>query len=228
VTRILPYTWRVGVDNAFGYLTRPDGRAHLAESRRFYADLGIAVSLHDGSVLLTAATGQSTWQRLPPGRACELAGIPGAAVDGEAETARRLDPFHVERQTSGTFNAIVAVAVERHLPCGHALRAWRGGLWNGTFDGAYLEAPETFAASVLEQMAATDTPLADALREQLAQDAILDPASSQHHQMMSDTGWQTALTETHSRAQQIAGVIAQRRQSHRDAALTAGDQLALI
>lgn len=226
--RTIPYTWRVGVDNAFGYLTRPDGSAHLAESRRFLADLGIAVSLDDGSVLLTAATGSSTWQPLPPGRACELAGIPRPAVNGEAETARRLDPFHVERQTSGTFNAIVAVAIDRRLPCGHALRTWRGGLWDGCFDGAYLEAPETFAASVLEQMAATDAALPEAIREQLAQDAMLDPASSQHQQMMSDTGWQTALAETHSRAHEMAAVIAQRRQSHLDVARTAGSQLALI
>jgi hypothetical protein len=226
--RAVPYTWRVGVDNAFGYLTRPDGHAHLAESRRFHADLGIAVSLEDGSVLLTAANGSSTWQPVPPSRACELAGIPGPAVDGEAETARRLDPFHVERQTSGLFNAIVTVAVERRLPCGHALRAWRAGLWDGTFEGAYLEQPETFAASVLEQITATGMPLADAIGAQLAQDAMLDPASNQHRQMMSDTGWQAALAHTHSRAEQIAGVIAQRRRSHLDAACTAGSQLALI
>jgi hypothetical protein len=226
--RTIPYTWRVGVDNAFGYLTRPDGRAHLAESRRFYANLGIAVSLDDGSVLLTAATGSSTWQPLTPGRACELAGIPGPAVDGEAETARRLDPFHVERETSGTFNAVVAVAGERRLPCGHALRAWRAGLWDGTFDGAYLEAPETFAASVLEQIASTEAQVADAIGEQLAQDAMLDPASIQQQQMMSDTGWKAALAEIHSRAHDMAGVIARRRQSHLDAALIAGSQLALL
>jgi hypothetical protein len=216
------------VDNAFGYLTLPDGRAHLAESRRFHAHLGIAVSLDDGSALLTRADGSSTWQPVPPDRACELAGIPAPAVDGEAETARRLDPFHVERQTSSLFNAIVTVAAERRLPCGHALRAWRVGLWDGTFDGAYLEAPETFAASVLEHMTATGAPLTDAISTQLAQDAMLDPASSLHQQMTSDTGWQVALADTHTRAQQIAGVIARRRSSQLDAARTAGSQLALI
>jgi hypothetical protein len=226
--RTVPYTWRVGVDNAFGYLARPDGHAYLAESRRFHANLGIAVSLDDGSVLLTAADGSSTWQPVPPDRACELAGIPRPAVDGEAETARRLDPFHVERQTSGLFNAIVTVAVERRLPCGHALRAWRAGLWDGTFAGAYLEQPETFAASVLEHMTATAAVLADAISAQLAQDAMLDPTSNQHRQMMSDTDWQAALADTHSRTEQIASVIARRRRSHLDAARTAGSQLALI
>jgi hypothetical protein len=57
---------------------------------------------------------------------------------------------------------------------------------------------------------------------------MLDPASSLHQQMTSDTGWQVALADTHTRAQQIAGVIARRRSSQLDAARTAGSQLALI
>lgn len=132
------------------------------------------------------------------------------------------------RRPRTLFNAIVTVAVERRLPCGHALRAWRAGLWDGTVDGAYLEAPETFAASVLEHMTATTTGIADAISAQLAQDAMLDPASSQHRQMMSDTGWQAALADTSSRSTEIASVLARRRRSHLDAARSAGMQLALI
>jgi len=228
VKRSTPYTWRIGVDNAFGYLTRPDGQAHLAESRRFLSNTGLAVSLEDGAALLTIADGSSTWQPVPAARACELAGIPAPGVDGEAETARRLDPFHVERHTSPAFNAIVAMAVERTLPCAHALRAWLAGVWDGTFDGPYLEQPETFAASVLEHLTATRADLAEAIRVQIAHDAMLEPASREHQQVMADTAWQTAIAEIPSRVAQIAAALGRRRQAREDTARTSSAQLALI
>jgi hypothetical protein len=228
VKRSTPYTWRVGVDNAFGYLTLPDGQAQLVESRRFLSGTGLTVSLDDGSVLLTIADGTSTWHPIAAERACELAGIPAPDVDGEAETARRLDPFHVERHTSATFNALVAIAVANRLPCAHALRAWREGVWDGTFDGPYLEQPETFAASVLEYIAATGTTLQDAVVAQLANDAMLDPASPEHKQAMSDTAWETALAELPSRLSQLADVLERRRQTRRDTARANSAQLALI
>lgn len=216
------------MDNAFGYLTLPGGQAHLVESRRFLSGTGLAVNLDDGSALLTTADGTSTWQPILPERACELAGIPAPDVDGEAETARRLDPFHVERHTSATFNALVAVAEARRLPCAHALRAWREGVWDGTFDGPYLEQPETFAASVLEYIAATGTALQDAVIGQLANDAMLDPASPEHAQVMKDTAWQTALAEIPDRLSHAAGALERRRQTRRDTARANSAQLALI
>jgi hypothetical protein len=216
------------VDNAFGYLTLPDGHAQLVESRRFLSGTGLTVSLADGSVLLTVADGTSTWQPIVAERACELAGIPAPDVDGEAETARRLDPFHVERHTSATFNALVAVAVANRLPCAHALRAWREGVWDGTFDGPYLEQPETFAASVLEYLAATGTTLADAVVGQLANDAMLDPGSPEHTRVMTDTAWQTALAELPGRVSQLADALERQRQTRRDTARASSAQLALI
>lgn len=226
--RQVPYTWRVGVDNAFGYLTRPDGQGCLAESRRFLSNIGLAVSLDDGAALLTVADGSSAWQPIPAARACELAGIPAPDVDGEAETARRLDPFHVERHTSPAFNAVVAVAVERRLPCAHALRAWLADVWDGTFDGPYLEQPETFAASVLEHVSVTGAPLGDAITVQLAHDAMLDPASREYQQVMAGTAWQAALAEIPPRVSRIAAALGRRRQTRRDTARTSGAQLALI
>jgi hypothetical protein len=224
----VPYTWRVGVDNAFGYLTLPGGQAHLTESRRFLSGTGLTVSLDDGSVLLTIADGTSVWQPIAPERACELAGIPAPDVDGEAETARRLDPFHVERHTSPLFNALVALAVENRLPCAHALRAWREGVWDGTFDGPYLEQPETFAASVLEYRATTQATVAGAVVAQLANDAMLNPASPEHKQLITDTAWETALAELPGRLSQLADALERRRQTRRDAARSNGAQLALI
>ncbi len=224
----VPYTWRVGVDNAFGYLTVADGQARLAESRRFLSGIGLAVSLDDGTALLTAADGASTWQSIPAARACELAGIPVPEVDGEAETARRLDPFHVERHTSPAFNALVRIAVEKRLPCAHALRAWRAGVWDGTFDGPYCEQPETFAASVIERIAATGQTLADAVAGQLANDAMLAPGSREHMQLMQETAWETALAEIAARVSALAGLLEGRRQTRREAARAGSAQLALI
>lgn len=224
----VPYTWRVGVDNAFGYLTLPDGKARLAESRRFLSGTGLTVSLDDGSVLLTIADGTSVWQPIPAERACELAGIPAPDVDGAAETARRLDPFHVERHTSPVFNALVALAVANRLPCAHALRAWRDRVWDGTFDGPYLEQPETFAASVLEYLATIEATLADAVVAQLADDGMLDPASPEHKQLVTDTGWERALAELPGRLSQHADALERQRQTRRDAARANSAQLALI
>ncbi len=230
--RSTPYTWRIGVDNAFGYLTHPSGRAHLAESRRFASSAavmtGVAISLDNGRALLTPADGSSTWQSVPAERACELASIPAPEIDGAAETARRLDPFHVERQTSPVFAAIVALAVERRLPCAHALRAWRQDLWDGTFDGSYLEQPETFAASVLERIAARNETPHDAVLGQLAHDIALGGGEAEHNQLAQQTGWTTALQELPARASHLATVLDRARQTRREGSKLASAQLALI
>jgi hypothetical protein len=221
MTRTVPYSWRIGVDNAFGHLTRGDG-THLAESRRFLGETGVAISLTDGSALLTTANGESHWQPLTPARACELASIPGPALDGAAETQRRLDPFHVERHTSPTFLAIVELARTRKLPCAHALRAWVAGTWDCTFDGPYLEQPETFAASVLERIAETSTQVEEALLAQLAADSLQHPGAGEK------TGWAAALGELPALAASFAARVAEDRDSVRAADAAASSQLTLI
>jgi hypothetical protein len=224
--RALLYTWRVGVDNAFGYLTRSDG-THLAESRRFLSGSGLAVSLTDGAALLTVADGSSTWQPLAPDRACELAGIPKPAVDGVAETARRVDPFHVERHTSSTFLAIVATCEELRLPCAHALRAWLAGIWDGTFDGAYLEQPETFAATVLERIAASGQPPADAVLSQLGTDAAL-ACDRPAERVAQEAGWTDGLAALPERITTLADAIARARSTRRALASADQPQLSLL
>jgi len=217
----VPYTWRIGVDNAFGHLTRSDG-THLAESRRFLGDTGLAVSLADGRALLTKGDGESTWQPLTPERACELAAIPAPEVDGAAETQRRLDPFHVERHTSPTFLAIVELATTRKLPCVHALRAWTAGTWDGTFDGPFLEQPETFAASVIERIAETDAQLEEALLAQLAADSLQHPGAAKQ------TGWAAALGELPELAARFTRHLGQARDSQRATDAASSSQLTLM
>jgi hypothetical protein len=226
-----PYTWRVGVDNAFGYLTLPGGTRHLAESRRFQSHRGIsrgvAIDLDTGAVILADADGSATWQPLEPERACELAGIPEPAVDGVAETARRLDPFHVERHTSATFLAIVATAGHRTLPCAHALRAWLAGAWDGTFDAAYLEQPETFAASVLERIGDSGQPPASAVIAQLAADTAL--ASDQAPETIAvETGWADAVRELPDRIRELALALERARSTRRADAGADRPQLSLL
>jgi hypothetical protein len=221
MTRTAPYTWRIGVDNTFGYLTRRDG-THLVESRRFLGSVGLAVSLTDGSALLTATDGQSTWQPLTAQRACELAAIPAPAVDGAAETQRRLDPFHVERHTSPVFLGIVELATRRRLPCAHALRAWLAGKWDGTFDGPFLEQPETFAASVIERLAQTGGQLEDALCTQLRADSLDRAGTAQ------TTGWRAALGELPSVVARFTAQLAHDRGEHQSASAAASSQLTLI
>jgi hypothetical protein len=227
MTRTVPYTWKVGVDSAFGYLTRPDG-THLAESRRFLSGIGLAVSLADGRALLTPADAQSTWQPLSPARACELAEIPAPAVDGAAETDRRLDPFHVERHTNPLFLTLVTLATERALPCGHALRAWLQGLWDGTFNGPFLEAPETFAASVLERITVTAAAPVDAVLSQIADDALLDGGSSEESRIARDSGWQAVIGEIPGRLTQFTGRLDRDRGAQQTADRACSDQLTLI
>lgn len=221
MTRTTPYTWRVGVDNAFGYLARRDG-THLVESRRFLGSVGLAVSLTDGRALLTSADGRSSWQALTPQRACELAAIPAPAVDGAAETQRRLDPFHVERHTSPTFLAIVDVARTRRLPCAHALRAWAADKWDGTFDGPYLEQPETFAASVIERLAHSGGQLEDALRAQLCADSLNRAGVAQ------ESGWTNAIGDLAGAIARFTRRLAQDRCEQQTANAATSSQLTLI
>jgi hypothetical protein len=217
----VPYTWRIGVDNAFGYLNRGDG-THLVESRRFLGNVGLAVSLTDGRALLTAGDGASHWQRLTPERACELAQIPAPAVDGAAETQRRLDPFHVERHTSPLFLAIVSLAGEGRLPCGHALRAWLAGQWDGTFDGPFLEAPETFAASVIERIAETAAAPDAALLAQLHADSL------NHAVAAEQTGWAAALGDLAGLIARFTTRLAKDRDSKRAADAASSSQLTFM
>ena len=226
--RTIPYTWRVGVDNAFGYLRAPDGRCHLAESRRFLSGVGLAVCLGDGGALLTVADGRSTWQPLTAERACRLADIPAPAVDGAAETARRLDPFHVERHCSPLFLTLVALASERRLPCGHALRAWRAGAWDGTFEGPFLEQPETFAASVLERIALARERPADAVLCQLASDLMLVAGGSEHLRATRESGWQAVLGEIPGRVAGFTARLLCERRLRREEEQARSAQLALI
>jgi len=228
VSSPVPYMWRIGVDNTFGYLHRRDG-AYLVESRRFLAGTGLAVSLTDGAALLTAGDGTSRWQPVSAARACELAEIPPPQVDGAAETQRRLDPFHVERHTSPLFLAIVEMAGSRLLPCGHALRAWLAGQWDSTFDGPFLEAPETFAASVIERI--TETPHgtpATALLEQVACDSLLDPATVAQRGLAQQTGWLHALAELPGLVSQFTQRLARDRKAQHSADRAGSDQMTLI
>ncbi|MGH2903569.1 MAG: hypothetical protein ACRDK7_08310 [Solirubrobacteraceae bacterium] len=232
MSRRVPYTWRIGVDNAFGYLTGPGPTTRLAESRRFASSAGVmtgvAVSLDEGSALLTAADGTSSWQPVAAQRACELAGIPAPRIDGSAETARRLDPFHVERHTSAVFAALVALTVERRLPCAHALRAWRLDQWDGTFDGAYLEQPETFAASVLERIAARAQEPADAVLAALADDLGATVGAPGHATLARQTGWASALEELPARMRHLGSQFERARSSRREASKASAQQLALL
>jgi hypothetical protein len=229
----VPYTWKVGVDNAFGYLTTADGRCRLVESRRFIStqgrSMGLTIRLDTGSALLMMADGTAaTWQHVDAARACELAGIPQPAVDGRAETVRRLDPFHVERHTSAIFNAIVTLALGRRLPCAHALRAWRADRWDGTFNGPCLEQPETFAASVSERIACEGGAPRDAILSQLAQDAGLTADNTSHLELLRRTGWLEALTDLPVRVAYHARVLDAARRARREIRRAGETQLALI
>lgn len=229
MSALLPYTWRIGVDNTFGYLHRRDG-AYLVESRRFLSGVGLAINLADGSSLLTPADGSSssTWQPIEAARACELARIPPPEVDGAAETDRRLDPFHVERHTSPLFLTLVTLANEQTLPCGHALRAWLAGVWDRTFNGPYLEAPETFAASVIERIAVTGVCPRDAVLAQSDVDTML-PADSPYRQRVAvETGWQAAVAEIDRLTGEFARRLDIDRGAQQDAYRASSDQLSLI
>jgi hypothetical protein len=225
MTKTVPYTWKVGVDNAFGYLTRPDG-THLVESRRFLSGVGLAVSVSDGAALLTPADGKPTWQPVPAVRACELAGIPEPGVDGAAETARRTDPFHVERHTNPLFLTLVALAHEHALPCGHAMRAWLAGAWDGTFDGPYLEQPETFAASVIERIAWTDATTQEATLRQIAEETLLVGRAATD--VPPRCGWATVIGEIPARLAKFAAQLDRDRKAQRAADQAGSDQLPLI
>jgi hypothetical protein len=223
----VPYTWRIGVDSAFGYLARSDG-TRLAESRRFLSGVGLAIDLTDGAALLTPADGASTWQPIEGARACELVRIPPPAVDGAAETDRRLDPFHVERHTSPLFLTLVALANEQTLPCGHALRAWLAGVWDRTFQGPYLEQPETFAASVLERLAASAVSPEDAVSAQIAEDTMLPVDAAEQHRIAIDTGWRAAIGEIAGRVGEFTRRVDRDRSAQQSADRACSDQLSLI
>jgi hypothetical protein len=223
----------VGVDNAFGYLGSATGRGEqLAESRRFQSErghsTGVAVSLQTGAVILAPADGSHTWRTVDPNRACELAGIPAPGVDGEAETARRLDPFHVEHHASAVFVALVGLIHDRALPCAHALRAWRKGVWDGAFHGAYLEQAETFAASVQERITRTGADVEDAVVDELGSSLALELRGAEAMAVVADSRWGDALPELPGRIVKAREELDESRRSRRELAAADESQLALI
>ena len=121
-----------------------------------------------------------------------------------------------------------ALAVERGLPCAHALRAWQAQVWDGTFDGPYLEQPETFAASVLERIALASQTPQDAVLAQLANDAALHAGDRERAHIADSTGWQSALAELPARVSRLAATLDTARQSRREADRANSSQLALI
>jgi hypothetical protein len=194
-TKVAPYRWAIGIDNMFGWLTLPDGSEHLVESRRFCSGEGIAISLLDGKPVIAVADGTASWEFLKPEVACDLAGLPLPAVDGDAEVKRRLNPFHVERHASAEFLALTEAIREDIVPCGHALRMWNDHQWDSTFDYSNYEIPEVFACSVLERMVRDGTDLQDAVCAELLGDLSIDPSNL--GKLLELAGWEETLVRLH-------------------------------
>jgi hypothetical protein len=191
--KLAPFTWRVGVDNCFGYLIAADGSSRdLVETHLFHADYGLVVRLSDGARLRVNVDRGLLFEQLTAESACAIAGMPAPQVDGAAELERRIDPFHVERHRSDLWCALVQLIRTRSLPCGYSLRAQLDGRWDGRYQGASDEDPETFAAAVNERVSNTPglDPVTACLRE-LAADAghrKRDAAAQ-----LLRTGWTDAL-----------------------------------
>lgn len=192
---VVRLTWRVGVDNEFGWLLSPDGSRQLCESRLFW-DGAILVSLETGETVLAPADGSYRWRSLKPEAACAIVGIPAPEVDGAAEVDRRLDPFHVERHRSARFCALVELINEHRLPCGYALYDHEPGRREGRGPlGVCDESAEMFAASVAERIA-RGCGLNDAIRAELAGDADIDPDDpAAVERLLGQIGWASALPE---------------------------------
>ena len=150
-----PLTWRCGVDNEHGILTRPEGSQSLCELIRFFRGQATLVDLHSGQRLLAPADGSCTWTPQSPEEACAAAGLPAPDVDGAAELERRVDPFHNERLASEHFACVVELVRDLGLPCGYALRAYPSGGERRVDDWGQVlaDAPEIFAAAIADDMA---------------------------------------------------------------------------
>lgn len=205
------YTWQVGVDNAFGWLLRPDVEPALVESVSFVGlRRGLTVDLLTGVRYVTAADGTAAWLPVDPGVACAIAGIPAPVVDGRAEVGRRVDPFHVERLRSPLWGALVEAVRWRRLPCGHALwLARHAGGWNRRWTDATREAPEKFASHVCTHVARGMTPV-DAVRYDLADTAELDGESDLFGWLLDRSGWQPVLDSLEQRIAERAAALAAR------------------
>lgn len=195
-SKIVPFTYLVGVRNTFGWLIWPDGTRRLVEPRLYVEHKpALAISLHDGQTLSVPADGTLQFERVAVQDACELAGIPEPTIDD----GRRTDPYHVERHLSATFCALSELIRERRLPTEVALRH---GRFDGN-DGCHQEAPERFTTQVLERTGRGET-LTDAIIAELAADSIssdgADLLAALHR-----SGWPAALAA-------LAGRIA----AHRD------------
>jgi hypothetical protein len=193
---VVPFTWRVGVDNCFGWLTAADqSRRDLVETHLFYGGYGLVVRLRDGARARVPTDAGWWFEPLGAETACAIEGLPAPAVDGAAELERRLDPFHVERHRSALWCALVDLIRTRGLPCGHSLRAQREGRWDGRYVSATDEDPETFAAAINERV--TNTPGLDpvgACHLELAADARLHERDAVGlMRLLLETRWSGAL-----------------------------------
>lgn len=219
----LPYTEKVGVANAFGWLHLPDGRRVLAESVVFVRGTGIVVDLESGLRRHQPADGSCHWQPLEPEQACGIVGIPAPELQ---EGTRRVDPYHVDRWRSPLFCALVEVIHERMLPCAYSLLAHLDGHWTAReFLFATDENPEQFAVSVGARVSAGDDPV-EAVRVELAADASFDDDPQALQLLLDTTGWRQALEDLPARLDDHAARIAARRGAPVPA--PADGQLALI
>ncbi|MGE0363746.1 MAG: hypothetical protein AB7R67_23755 [Vicinamibacterales bacterium] len=189
-----PLTWRVGVDNNFGWLTTPAGDRRLCELHFFwFIQTAELVDLHTGDRFRVAADGTSRWQPIAPAEACAIVELPSPTVDGRAELDRRTDPFHVERHRSTLFIALAGLVRDRCLPVGHALRTLADRQpWDGQWVGACHQAPEVFAAAVNLAMSdgaeSIERAVTAVLRDDLASTHHPDPLA-----LLVDCGWPHAL-----------------------------------
>jgi len=219
----LPYTEKVGVANAFGWLHLPDGRRVLGESVVFVRGVGIVVDLESGLRRRHAADGGAFWAPLEPAQACSIVGIPAPELQ---EGTRRVDPYHVDRWRSPLFCALVELIRERTLPCAYSLLAHLDGHWTAReFLFATDENPEQFAVSVGARVSAGSDPV-EAVRAELAADASFDDDPAALQTLLDSTGWQQALQDLPARLDEHAARVA----AHRGAvpAEPADGQLALI
>ncbi|RKQ90528.1 hypothetical protein C8N24_0333 [Solirubrobacter pauli] len=191
--KLAPFTWRVGVDNCFGYVIAADGSSReLVETHLFHANYGVVVRLTDGARLRVPVDRGWLFEQLTAESACAIAGIPAPEVDGAAELERRIDPFHVERHRSALWCALIELIRSRSLPCGYSLRAQLDGRWDGHYRAASDEDPEAFAAAVNERVSNTPEldPITACLRELAADAGGRDRAAAAQ---LLRTGWTDAL-----------------------------------
>ncbi len=186
----VPLTWRIGVDSAFGYVSYRDGLRLLCEHVCIVRREAVLVRLDSGERVFAPADGSCRWEHVDAADACRKVGIPAPEIDGAGEIGRRLDPFHVERNRSPRFCALVEAIRDHGLPAGYALLRYLAGDWDGTWQRASADAPEIFAAAVSERIARGEN-LKDAIRDELADDGRLEPDAVD--EVLERTGWRTAI-----------------------------------